>query len=399
MPAHPPLLVFARSRAKFAEERPLTIIVDTSDCLAEMARQLRTANAIGVDTESDSFHSYREKICLVQVSTADEDYVVDPLALPRLAPLEETFADPAVVKVFHAAENDVAALRRDFAFDTHGIFDTMAAARILGLPRFGLGDLLREHFNVESDKRLQKFEWGRRPLPSRALDYAATDSRHLLPLRQILLRSLREADRIEEAEDEFQRLESATSRERAFDPEGWRRVKGAHALGPSQRGVLRELYRWRDDQAARLDRPPFRVAPDAALIAVAAQQPSDPAELKKVVGLPGSIAERHTSALLGLVQAGLNAPAPPALRGPRRDEAIEARFEALRTWRRARAAERAVAPDVIVPNAVLRSVAEARPKTLEDLESLGLVGPWKLSAYGAELISVAGAEPEPLLDS
>jgi ribonuclease D len=375
----------------------LTIFVDTRDRLAEMATKLHGADAIGVDTESDSFHAYREKICLVQVSTSDEDFVVDPLALRDLAPLEGIFADAAVVKVFHAAENDVAGLRRDFAFDTRGVFDTMAAARILGLPRYGLGDLLREHFGVESDKRLQKFEWARRPLPARALDYAATDSRHLLRLRQILLRSLLEAGRLEEAEDEFQRLALATVRERAFDPEGWRRVKGAHALGPSQRAVLRELFGWRDEQAARLDRPPFRVAPDSALMAVAAQQPRDSAALKQTAGLPSSVVERYGAALLALVRAGLAAPPPLPQRGSPKDDAIEARFEALRAWRRMRAAERAVAPDVIVSNAVLRAVAETRPRTQAELELLGLLGPWKLNAYGSDLVSVAGPDGSHLL--
>jgi ribonuclease D len=376
----------------------LTTVVDSSDKLANLAAGLDGVTAIGVDTESDSFHSYREKTCLVQISTADEDYIVDPLVLPSLAPLNEAFANPSITKVFHAAENDVAALRRDFAFDTHNLFDTMAAARILGLSRFGLGDLLREYFRVESDKRLQKHDWGRRPLPERALDYAATDSRFLIPLRGILLRALIDAGRLEEAEEEFCRLERAMSRERTVDPDAWRKLKGAHALTPPQQSVLRELYRWRDDQAARLDRPPFRVAPDSALIALAVQQPRDAAALREMTDLPESIAARYEKALLAQVAAGRRKAPPVRVSAPPRDDVIAARYEALRQWRRTRAEKRAVAPDVIVSNAFLQAIAECRPRTLADLDSLGLLGPWKLAAYGSDILAVAwsdGTEPLP----
>src|SRR5947199_8461453 len=118
-------------------------IVSTHGALRSLVDALNDIPAIGVDTEADSFHSYREKTCLLQISTGDEDYIVDPLALSDLSPLAPVFAATHICKVFHAAENDVAGLRRDFGFDTVHIFDTMAAARILGLPRFGLGDLLR----------------------------------------------------------------------------------------------------------------------------------------------------------------------------------------------------------------------------------------------------------------
>jgi len=377
------------------------IVVSSPESLQILADKLRGVSGIGVDTESDSFHAYREKTCLIQISTADDDYVIDPIAVPDLSALRSVFASPTVCKVFHAAENDVAGLRRDFGFEVRSIFDTMAAARILGLPRFGLGDLLSEHYGVDSDKRLQRYEWGRRPLAKAALEYAAMDSHYLLPLSQILATRLEEVARLEEAQEEFQRLESATARERVFDPEGWWRIKGAYGLAPVERAILRELYIWRDGQASALDRPPFRVAPDAALLAVAGQQPQDLAALPQVSGLPESIARRHGSALIAAVARGLAAPPPQPRRTPRPDDAVLERYEALRRWRRLKAEERGVLPDVVISNAVLQAVAERQPRTLADLDALCLLGPWKLQTYGADLLvaGTAAAQPGPILSS
>jgi ribonuclease D len=376
-----------------------TIVSDTRE-LEVLAERFSAAPAIGVDTESDSFHAYREKVCLLQISTEDADFLVDPIVLPDLAPLRTIFADRRIRKVFHAADNDVAGLRRDFNFDTRNLFDTMAASRILGLPRYGLGDLLLEHFGVESDKRLQRYEWGRRPLSPLAVDYAATDSRHLIRLMQILQLRLEEEGRTAEAEEEFLRLESATVRERLFDPEGWRRIKGTQTLAPIERAVLRELYVWRDGQAASLDRPPFRVAPDAALVALAVAQPRDAGALSQVSGLPDSIAQRYGSRLLAAVARGLEATPPEVRRSARPDDAVVERYEALRRWRRLKAGERGVQPDVIVSNAVLQSVAEQRPYSIADLAALGVLGPWKLETYGSELIEALGStQPGPLLTS
>jgi ribonuclease D len=361
-------------------------IVSDPGALAEAVAAFEGVDAIGVDTEADSFHSYREKTCLLQISAAGEDYILDPLALNDLSPLSSVFDNPAVRKVFHAAENDVAGLRRDFGFQTRCLFDTMLAARILGFPKVGLADLLRDFFAVETNKRYQRHDWGHRPLDRAALDYAAVDSRYLVALSNQLSERLEAAGRLEEAEEEFTRLESASARERSFDPESFWRLKGAFALDPRGRAVLRELFIWRDRQAAALDVPPFRVAPDSALHSLAQQRPEAIDALQSLDGLPLSIARRHGPALMAALKRGLRAPdpTPPAPRP--RDEAIEGRYEALRAWRRATAAERGVEPDVVVSNAALRAAAGRQPRTLDDLAELAVIGPWKLKTYGPEIL-------------
>jgi ribonuclease D len=364
----------------------LLIIITSREAVRELSAELGGVSAIGVDTEADSLHAYREKTCLIQISTRDRDYLVDPLAVRDLSPLQLVFADRAVCKVFHAADNDIAALRRDFGFQTAHLFDTMAAARILGLPRVGLADLLRERFAVELDKRLQRYQWSRRPIDPSALEYAAMDSHYLLPLADQLRADLLAAGRLEEAEDEFARLERSTAAERQFDPDSFWRIKGSYSLPPAGRAVLRELNIWRDRQAVARDQPPFRIVSDSVLLAVAAAQPQALDSLRKVAGVPPAIVERYARALLSAVERGLAGTPPPLPRRRRPDDAVLERFEALRRWRRAVAAARGVEADVIVSNAALQAIAERQPRSVDELAALGVLGPWKLRAYAGELL-------------
>src|SRR3990172_3893407 len=115
------------------------VVVPSADELRRLIAALQAAPRLAVDTESNSLHAYRERVCLIQVSTADDDYLIDPLAVADLSPLAPLLADPAIEKVFHAAEYDLACLRRDFGFQVANLFDTRVAARTLGRGRTGPG--------------------------------------------------------------------------------------------------------------------------------------------------------------------------------------------------------------------------------------------------------------------
>jgi ribonuclease D len=356
------------------------------DALAEAAADLGRQPRIAVDTEADSLHSYWHQTCLLQFSSVEQDYVIDPLAIDP-APLAPVFVDSAVEKIMHAGENDVRVLKRDFAFNFANLFDTMVAARILGYPRWGLADLLRDAFGVELNKRYQRYDWAQRPLPPDALLYAAMDTHYLLSLREKLGRELHEGGHGEEAAEEFARIAATPPAERGFDPDSFWRVKGAYDLPPAQRPTLRELHRFRDEQARRLNRPPFRVMPDQTLIAVAKAAPRTQQELQTLAGVSPFIAQRYGRALLAAVQRGAGHPPIRAEHGVRPDEATIARYESLRAWRNARAAQRRVEGDVILANSVLRALAAAPPGDRAALEQSGLLGPWKLKTYGDEILA------------
>src|SRR5439155_5268068 len=128
-------------------------------------------------------HAFRERVCLIQFSTPDADYIVDPIRLRDLRGLGAFFANPDQQKVFHAAEYDIVCLKRDYRVDVRSIFDTMSAARTLGWPQVGLAGILATHFDVKMNKKFQRADWKRRPLTPEQLDYARLDTHYLLALR------------------------------------------------------------------------------------------------------------------------------------------------------------------------------------------------------------------------
>src|SRR4030043_821960 len=158
--------------------------------LKRVADILAAQPILAVDTESNSLFAYHEQVCLIQFSTPEADYLLDPLGfgdLPSLAPI---FADENIQKTFHAAEYDLLCMKRDYGFEFNNLFDTMLAARIVGRKEVGLGSILESEFNIQADKRHQRANWGQRPLPGYLLDYARQDTHFLIPLQEILKRQL-----------------------------------------------------------------------------------------------------------------------------------------------------------------------------------------------------------------
>jgi len=346
---------------------------------------------VAVDTESNSLYAYQEQVCLMQISVPDKDYLVDPLTVPDLSPLAHFFADPKVEKIFHAAEYDVMCLKRDSGFCFVNLFDTMWAARILGWPRVGLGDILKDLFDVRTNKRYQRYNWGKRPLDQKALTYASLDTHYLVPLRHLQADALMQKGRWEEAQEGFDQVAGSEPMCNDFETQDFWGVKGAFDLRGREQAVLRELCIWRDGEARRRDRPHFKVLHDRVLSALVQACPRTREELARVDGIKPYIVRRYGKRILQAVERGMDAPVPSPPPPPPRhsDEEIE-RYEALRTWRKEVAAERKVDVDVVVGNAVLWALTEQNPRTTDELASIEGLGPWKRGAYGEAILEVLG---------
>ncbi|MFN8454542.1 MAG: ribonuclease D [Anaerolineae bacterium] len=362
--------------------------IDTPVKLNQLIQTLSKEPLIAVDTESDSLYSYYEKVCLIQFSTAQLDYLVDPLSInvAKLAPL---FADPTIQKVFHAAEYDLLSLKRDYRFTFANLFDTMLAARILGWPRFGLGPILEEYFGVKLDKRFQRHNWGQRPLTQQALNYARLDTHYLLPLREVQLTELKKQRRLEEALEAFERQTQIQPSAKTFDPDDFWRIKGSKELEPQQQAVLRELFIVRDKIARKLDRPPFKVLDDHTLIRLVRHLPATDQDLQEIKGVGPKLIQHNAQHILKAIQEGLMASQPHYQSNHHRpDEKTMTRYEALRHWRNTLAAERGVEPDVIISNNVLMDIARRNPKSLRTLAHLGILGQVQYEMYGKSLLTV-----------
>ncbi len=365
--------------------------VATPPALQALHQDVERLPAIAVDTESDSLYSYFEKVCLLQFSTRTDDYVVDPLALP-VGPLGPIFGDPRVEKVFHASEYDILCLKRDYQFVFHNVFDTMIAARILGWKNIGLGSILQERFGIALNKKMQRADWGHRPLSEEQVSYAREDTHYLLALRDLQRAELEAMGRMEEAQEEFERLTRVEPTPRRFDPDAYWNIPGARDLDAAGLGVLRELFIFRDAQARREDRPPFKVLSDSTLVRISAAAPGSTSQLAHLGGVSAHVVQRYGPPILRAVERGRAEPqAHPPRPRPRQDSldnAARNRLGRLKEWRKQRAARRGVAPDVVVSNDVLFSAARKNPKTLDELIQATALGPWKAKTYGEDLLEV-----------
>lgn len=365
------------------------VLITQPPQLADLVSYLHTQPLVAVDTESDSLYSYFEKVCLLQITAGDTDYIVDPLSVD-ITPMESVFASDGIEKIFHAAEYDIMTLRRDYGFQFNHIFDTMIAARILGWPKYGLGHILQTVFQVKPDKKFQQYNWGQRPLSPQSLRYAQMDTHYLAPLRAIQFEELKAANRLEEAVAAFKRMTLAKTLPKTFDPLDFWRIKGARLLSPAQQSTLQALFVFRDEIARRLDRPPFKVLNDNVLYDLVVECPQTIIELKKSKGLSVSLLAQYGPQMLALLRASHpeGAPAHSQSRWSERelDEDESIRYEHLRNWRNHLAETRGVEPGVILSNNVLKAIAKANPHSITQLKEEAILGNWQYQTYAAALI-------------
>ena len=372
-------------------------LIETLPELEALAARLAAEPLLAVDTEAASFHRYQDRVYLLQISSRTETAVVDPLAVGTLAPLAALLADRGIETVFHDADYDLRLIDREYGFRVTNLFDTRIAAQLLNEPGIGLAALLERHFGLRLDKRFQRADWSARPLSPPMLEYAASDTRYLPALRDIMREQLRSRGRLGWAEEEFGLLEDIRGGFADGGEPGWLRFKGAKALKPRELAVLRELWEWREGVAQRSDRATFRVLNNEPMLLMARQPPADAVALKAVPGVGGGQVDRFGKEILAAVRRGMDLPdgsLPRVERAPRRppDPALEARLERLKAVRNRLATEYALAPGVLCPNGTLEAVARVHPKTREDLAAITELRRWQLAEIGDELLK---ALPEP----
>lgn len=370
------------------------ILIDDAS-IVRLAQELRAESVIAVDLEADSLHSYREKVCLMQISTPERTVLVDPLAVKDLSPLAPVLADSGIRKIFHAADYDIRCLFRDFGMEIHGLFDTMIAFQMLGEERVGLADVLAKYLDVTLDKRYQRADWSKRPLEEGMVRYAMEDTCHLHRLADILEGRLREMGRLGWAEEEFSLLEQVRPSENSGPL--FLKVKGAGVLDRKQLAVLEELLQWRDGEACRRDRPAFKVVGNKTLLGFAQRMPRNLQEADGIEGYSPRLGDRYGRALLGAVHRALALPReqwPVYPRGERRerDPAVEGRMKILKGLRASMAEQLAMDPGILVNNTQLEGLARVWPTSMEQLAGLGILKNWQREVLGERLLEELGPE-------
>jgi ribonuclease D len=332
-------------------------VIDTEQKLAAFLPALRAAKWVAVDTEADSLHAYPEKVCLIQISTVSSDRLVDPLAGLNLDPLLEALSGHELI--MHGADYDLRLLRKHHEFVPCAIFDTMLAARLLGLRQFGLGHLVEKYLAVKLEKGAQKANWAMRPLTERMERYARNDTRHLKPLADQLKAELQAKGRLAWHQESCARLIQDSTQQHVPDLDSVWRIRGSHLLAPPALAILRELWKWREKEAVAANKPPFFVMSHEALVNIAAEaalaRPIEPI-------LPRHISERRRSGLLKAVAHALELSPdrhPKILRHASRrpSEGEKRRFTDLQKRRDAQATALGIDPTLIASRGMLSDLA------------------------------------------
>ena len=295
--------------------------IRSDERLEALAVQLSGAALLAIDTEAAGYHRYHDRICLFQVSTRTDTWVIDTLAVSDIAPLTPLLASDAVEVVLHDADYDLRLLARDYGVRVTHLFDTKLAAQILGEPQIGLASLLEKHLGVKLDKKHQRADWAQRPLPDDMIAYAAEDTKHLPRLRDVLRRLLEQTGRLHWAEEEFRIRVQVDAASTGSDPDAWLRLKNTRDLKPRHLAALRELHGWREATAAERDVAPFRVMANETLVEIARRLPERLDQLHGIPGLSEALIRRRGNAILDAVARARALPEsdlPVRPRGPGR---------------------------------------------------------------------------------
>lgn len=360
------------------------ILVTAREHLEEVVCEISRFPRFGVDTESNGFYAYEERVCLIQVSTPETDYIIDPIAIPNISSLGPLFANPDIETIFHAGEYDIIGLKRDYDFQFANVFDTMIAGRLIGLQELGLASMLNKYFEVQLSKKLQKADWGKRPMTDEQLRYAQLDTHYLLPLSDLQKAQLREKGRYDAAQDAFAELIETKPNRREFDPDGYWRLIGRKDASTQQISSLREIYLFRDQKARERNRAVFRVMSDKLMFDLAMSLPQSMAELKEAPGMSSYLVQKWGAGILDAIRRGLESDAP--LKRPlpgQRNRAYENLFEKLKLWRQREALHQGISAVDVFSSAVLKEVAMAASLGSED--PLSTLSAFKLEIYGDKL--------------
>ena len=215
----------------------------------------------------------------------------------------DILSDAGIEKIFHAAPNDIAGLKRDFKFKVNNVFDTSIAAKMLGYKQLGLAPILLEHFGISLDKKWQRYDWGRRPLRDEQIEYARFDTHFLIPLRHRLVAELEEKELLDAAREAFEKLCLQEISEKHFRPGDFLHIYGAQSLDATGKRVLKALYLFREKEARRRDRAPFRILTNETLLRLALQRPKSIQDFTKIKGVPRTYtSSRAAMPLLELIR-------------------------------------------------------------------------------------------------
>jgi len=371
-------------------------MINTRNELEDFVEIIENEKTVGVDLEADSMYHFKEKVCLIQMAATNINVVIDPLVVKDLSPLKPIFKRGDICKIFHGADYDVRSLYRDFRISIHNLFDTELASRFLGVSETGLEAVLKKKFAVTLDKKFQRKDWSRRPLPPDMIAYAAEDARYLLPLAQGLKVELEGKNRLAWVYEECEYL----SRVRPItvnDQPLYMNFKGAGKLDSRSLAVLEALLGFRREVARKKDKPLFKIFGNRSLMELAGKKPLQLKQLEKTGALSSRQISMYGREILAAIQSAMKLPAEelpvyPRKKARRVSLAVAGRVKALRNWRDKQVQKLAIDPALICTKALMSTIAVQRPLNLSELAAIKEMKNWQRKEFGRDIVKVLRKE-------
>ena len=368
--------------------------IESDTELKNVCDALLSEKIIAVDLEADSMYCFKEKICLIQIATAKEAFLVDPFKIKEISPFSKVLENDGVMKVFHGADFDIRSLDRDYQARVNNLFDTEIACRFLGIKERGLAALLKRNFNVDADKKYQKVDWAKRPLKQGMIEYCVGDVAYLTKLYDIIHQKLAANGRLSWAKEEFE-IQEKVRYENNYVLPLFRKFKGAGKIDNRSLAVLENLLQVRLEIAQKKDKPLFKIMSNASLMTMARIKPVTIDEMVKTRAISQRQADMYGKLCAEAIVRAENLdhkelPSYPKTRRPRKDARVQERIERLKKMREKLSHSIGIEPGFLLNNAIIASIASKNPATSEDLLKIEHVRHWQVEAIGRDIISTLG---------
>ncbi|MBC2702971.1 ribonuclease D [Desulfobacula sp.] len=368
--------------------------IESDTELKKVCDALLSEKIIAVDLEADSMYCFKEKICLIQIATAKEAFLVDPFKIKEVSSFLKILENDDVMKVFHGADFDIRSLDRDYQARVNNLFDTEIACRFLGIKERGLAALLKRNFNVDADKKYQKADWAERPLKQGMIEYCVGDVAYLTKLYDIIHQKLAAKGRLPWAKEEFE-IQKKVRYENNYVLPLFRKFKGAGKIDNRSLAVLENLLQVRLEIAQKKDKPLFKIMSNASLMTMARMKPVTIDQMVKTRAISQRQADMYGKLCAEAIVRAENLdhkelPSYPKTRRPRKDARVQERIERLKKMREKLSHSIGIEPGFLLNNAIIASIASKNPATSEDLLKIENIRHWQVEAIGRDIISTLG---------
>lgn len=363
--------------------------IDKTEQLAHLCEQIKKESWIALDTEFLREKTYYPKFCLLQIATPEWAACIDPLALPDLGPLYDAVFDSSIIKVFHSCRQDLEILYQMTGKIPTPIFDTQAAAPLLGFQdNPGYAMLVSSFLNINLNKAHTRADWSKRPLTEEEIQYAADDVIYLCEIYQIITKKLDDLGRADWLKQDFAEL--ANPDHYQVQPEkAWYKIKGKNKLTGKQLSIVQSLAEWREKKAQHENRPRNWLLRDEMIFDLAKLQPDTVMGIAQIRGINERTVNRYGAALCQLITDAKNRPPIPLKeksRFSKKTQQQEAILDILTAIVRIRADENELNPAIIASRKDLESLL------IGEEENCPLLHGWRFTMAGRELIGILNGE-------